>query len=228
MRNEFKEGYYLAVANIVRTHGETTIAEDVLKEYGAVDFSGIDPVDAKVLEPIAREIKRKGAHYRMKTLLSILILTLALSPPLHAQCPKEAVSCGAYASIGIYRQSGYAVGPGTVVLGEPLLIQMFVCSYGWDFWHDAPMACFGGGTLALNCAGQITDLTPDDGVSLIGPGACGAAPFVRSKAMRYTVTPADVQAGRVVMRGYYAGGTADLWRPTPIGASCVALVRVRP
>lgn len=163
----------------------------------------------------------------MKILL--LLLTLVLSPPpLFAQCPKDAVCAGAWAAVGIYRANGIPVGTGTVALGEPLLVQMALCSYSWDWWHDAPMACFGGGQLNLLCAGQITDLTPDDGVALIGPGSCGAVPFVRSKAMRYTVTPADVRAGRIVMRGYYTGGTADLWSPTPIGANCVALVRVRP
>jgi hypothetical protein len=56
---EFKRGYYLAVANIILTHGESVIAEDVLKNYGKVDFKGIDPYDIEVLKPIAAEIARK-------------------------------------------------------------------------------------------------------------------------------------------------------------------------
>lgn len=57
---EFRRGYYLAVANILRTHGATQIAEDVLKAYGPVDLKGIDPMEVKLLKPIAKELKRKA------------------------------------------------------------------------------------------------------------------------------------------------------------------------
>ena len=55
----FRQGYYCATANIIATHGETVIAEDVLKAYGRVNFSGIDAYDVKKLKPIADEIARK-------------------------------------------------------------------------------------------------------------------------------------------------------------------------
>jgi hypothetical protein len=57
---EFRKGYYLATANILRTHDQSVIAEDVLKAYGAVDFKGIDPMEIKLLKPIAAELKRKS------------------------------------------------------------------------------------------------------------------------------------------------------------------------
>lgn len=164
----------------------------------------------------------------MKILLALLALVLFQPPSLQAQCPKSAICAGAWASVNAFRQNGLAVGTGTVALGELLQIQMAVCSYPWDFFHDSPMACFGGGQLALQCGSTVADLTPDDGVALIGPGSCGAVPFVRSRVMQYVVTPADVRAGRILLRGYYSGGVADLWSPTPIGAQCIALVRVRP
>lgn len=160
---------------------------------------------------------------RTAAVLSILLM----APPLMAQCPENAVTAGAYSSVAVFRQNGFAVGRGSVALGEPLIIQMALCSYPWDSWHSAPMACFGGGKLSVSCGGLLADLTPDDGVAMIGPVSCGAVPFVRSKAMAYTVTPADVQAGRLLLRGFYAGGTADLWSPMPIGASCLVLVTVR-
>lgn len=62
LQKEWKIGYLLAVANIIRTHREDTIAEDVLRQYapdGNIDWSGIDPMDRKILRPIAREIRRK-------------------------------------------------------------------------------------------------------------------------------------------------------------------------
>jgi hypothetical protein len=56
---EFRRGYYAAVANLVRTHDQSTIAADVLRAYGHVNFRGIDPGQSRVLRPIAVEIKRK-------------------------------------------------------------------------------------------------------------------------------------------------------------------------
>ena len=54
----FRQGYYIAVANIIRTHDEEVVAREVLAAYGAVDFTGIDPYDLKVLKPLAKEIER--------------------------------------------------------------------------------------------------------------------------------------------------------------------------
>lgn len=56
---EFRRGYYLATANIMRTHGQDVIAMDVLRQYGNVNFSGIDPMEVKILKPLAREIRRQ-------------------------------------------------------------------------------------------------------------------------------------------------------------------------
>jgi hypothetical protein len=58
---EFRRGYYLAVANIIRTHCEYTVAEDVLRGYGTIDFKGIDPLEIKLLKRVASEIKRKSS-----------------------------------------------------------------------------------------------------------------------------------------------------------------------
>lgn len=66
--NSFKQGYYCAVANLVRLHGAQSIAEDVLRNYGPFGLKHIDKLDAEVLRPIVKEIKRKNrlskAHFR--------------------------------------------------------------------------------------------------------------------------------------------------------------------
>jgi len=57
--NAFKQGYYCAVANIIHTHGADVIALDVLRNYGEIDFTGIDEYEIEVLKPIASEIERR-------------------------------------------------------------------------------------------------------------------------------------------------------------------------
>ena len=71
--NAFKQGYYCAVANIIHTHGANVIALDVLRNYGEIDFTGIDEYDIEVLKPIAAEIERRHQakaclHRRFKLL----------------------------------------------------------------------------------------------------------------------------------------------------------------
>lgn len=55
---EFKRGYYMAVANLIRQHDQPVMARDVLSAYGNVSFKGIDRMDVATLKPIAAEIRR--------------------------------------------------------------------------------------------------------------------------------------------------------------------------
>lgn len=55
---EFKRGYFLAVANLVRMYDASTIAGHVLGAYGQLDLAGIDEQDRRVLRPIIAELKR--------------------------------------------------------------------------------------------------------------------------------------------------------------------------
>ena len=57
---EFRRGYYLATANIMRTHDADVIAADVLHSYGKPDLKGIDPLEIKILKPIIAELRRHG------------------------------------------------------------------------------------------------------------------------------------------------------------------------
>jgi len=57
---EFRRGYYLACANIMRTHHCDMTTGDVFKQYGKPNFKGIDPMEIKILKPIAAELRRKG------------------------------------------------------------------------------------------------------------------------------------------------------------------------
>lgn len=52
---DFRRGFYLAAAEVVRTHDQPTIAADLLRIFGPVNFDGIDGYDREVLEPIAVE-----------------------------------------------------------------------------------------------------------------------------------------------------------------------------
>jgi hypothetical protein len=59
----FTAGYVLAVANIVHTHDEPVIAEDVLRELGILEpeLDGLDltDFDLEVLRPLFRSIEAK-------------------------------------------------------------------------------------------------------------------------------------------------------------------------
>lgn len=49
LNREWHRGYVCAVAKIVLMHGEDTIAKDVLREGGRIDWSDIDDYDKDVL-----------------------------------------------------------------------------------------------------------------------------------------------------------------------------------
>lgn len=51
----FRQGYYLAVANLMRMHDQPTIAADLLRNFGKLDLSGIDQHDADVLKQFVNE-----------------------------------------------------------------------------------------------------------------------------------------------------------------------------
>lgn len=46
----FRRGYYVAVAELIRTHDQPTIACDLLRQFGAINFDGIDEYDRTALE----------------------------------------------------------------------------------------------------------------------------------------------------------------------------------
>ena len=49
-RLTFQDGYICAVAEIIRTHDLPTVAKDVLKGLGKVDWSKIEPEDRELLQ----------------------------------------------------------------------------------------------------------------------------------------------------------------------------------
>ena len=55
---EFRRGYYMAVANLMRLHDCDVLARDTLAAYGKFDARGIAHCDLKVLRRLARETKR--------------------------------------------------------------------------------------------------------------------------------------------------------------------------
>lgn len=61
----FRQGYYLAVANLMRMHDQETMAVDVLRQMalnGKPEWGGIDPYDKKELVPIFKELRRRINH----------------------------------------------------------------------------------------------------------------------------------------------------------------------
>ena len=60
----FRQGYYLAVANLMRLHDQEIMAVDVMRQIepdGRARWRGIDPYERKTLAPIFREIRRRNA-----------------------------------------------------------------------------------------------------------------------------------------------------------------------
>lgn len=55
---EFRRGYYLAVANLMRLHGCEVQARDTLMNYGGFNPEGIEEYDLDVLCPLAKEAAR--------------------------------------------------------------------------------------------------------------------------------------------------------------------------
>ncbi|TGN08586.1 hypothetical protein [Leptospira bandrabouensis] len=61
--HEFEKGYLCATAEIIRTHGEDTIALDVFKgcpmTINEMRKAGIEEFDIEALKPIVKEWRRK-------------------------------------------------------------------------------------------------------------------------------------------------------------------------
>lgn len=66
-QNDFSKGFACAVVQIIETHGEQTIAEDVFKcnfmFIETMRMIGIDEHDIELLKPIVKEIERKSANH---------------------------------------------------------------------------------------------------------------------------------------------------------------------
>lgn len=63
--NDFSKGFACAVVQIIETHGEQTIAEDVFRcNFMSIETMkkiGVDEHDIEILKPIVKEIERKSA-----------------------------------------------------------------------------------------------------------------------------------------------------------------------
>jgi hypothetical protein len=61
----FRQGYYLAVANLMRMHDQEAMAVDVLRQIepsGRANWKGIDLYDRKTLTPVFKELRRRKVH----------------------------------------------------------------------------------------------------------------------------------------------------------------------
>ena len=70
----FTQGYTCAVANIIRLHGDSTIAEDVYRNncYTLEELIelGVDESDLEVIKPIIAEINRKSNVFKNSQVVS--------------------------------------------------------------------------------------------------------------------------------------------------------------
>lgn len=68
--NMFSAGYACACANIIRTHGESTIATDVFSanfmSLADMKAAGVDESDIEVLKPIVEERERRRKFELLK------------------------------------------------------------------------------------------------------------------------------------------------------------------
>ncbi len=55
----FRQGYYLAVATLVRMHDQPGMAAELLRAFGKINFHGIDEFDLEVLKPVVANEMRK-------------------------------------------------------------------------------------------------------------------------------------------------------------------------
>lgn len=64
----FTQGYSCAVANIIRLHGDSTIAEDVyLQNMHSVEELvdlGVDEEDIEIIIPLVNELNRKSKIFK--------------------------------------------------------------------------------------------------------------------------------------------------------------------
>ena len=89
-----------------------------------------------------------------------------------------------------------------------------------------PIAAFQGGTFTLTITGNTTDVTPPQGIPIVGPESCGGVPAVISANLQYTVHNSDLAAGTLRIQADYTGGIAHFESDWPVESSTVATLPV--
>lgn len=135
-----------------------------------------------------------------------MILPLFLS---FALCPPHAVSAGA----ALYTQ----IIPANPVVGQPVQIQSYVYWLPLSIWGDN--AAVGGGSCRIAVGQQVLDVTPTNGIPLMGDTPCADKWFCPLA----TQTVVFTNAGPTLLLAQYLG-YADVY---PLLVSHVRLIEVR-
>jgi len=158
----------------------------------------------------------------------LLASTLGLSGISQASeaCPPDAVAPGVQISVAAYRQNGLTtVGSGTVVVGETIVLRSCIFHVPVDASTLATLSSVEQGNLTISFNGSTSDVTPVDGIPLVGP-SCQGLVMVPSSNLTYVVTAADAAAGTILVRADYTGGIPHLPLPVPVHVTAHVLVRV--
>ena len=162
----------------------------------------------------------KAARCFLQGALLSIAPTLGMSHP----CPPNAEDGSAPITIAVARANGQLLTNNDVVEpGETIFVRMAAI-----FLPDAlrPMAAFEGGMFTITISGNTTNVTPPQGIPVIGPESCGGLSAVMSTSVRYTVSNNDLEAGIVVIQADYTGGIAHLETDWPVESHIVGTIPV--
>jgi hypothetical protein len=150
-------------------------------------------------------------------------MLLLLAALMAQTCPPTAsASVGIVTAAALYT-NGAPVGANRVVAGETLRLQMSVTYLPVDPITGNTTAAFRGGRMVLTVNGQATDVTPTNGVPVIGPQQCGGVSVFLSLPL--LVTAFDE---RITVEAEYLDGQTLLSPPGQISGSGATQVLVIP
>jgi hypothetical protein len=150
-------------------------------------------------------------------------MLLLLAALMAQTCPPNAASAIGIVSTVAFYTNGAPVGPNHVTAGETLRVQMSVAYLPNDPITAAPTAAFRGGRMILTINGQARDVTPTNGIPVVGPTQCGGVSAVVSHPVLYTVF-----GERVTIQADYVDAETLLTPRGQLSASGAAQVLVKP
>ena len=150
-------------------------------------------------------------------------MLLLLAALMAQTCPPNASSAIGIVSTVAFYTNGTPVGPNYVMAGEMLRIQMSVAYLPADPITSGATAAFRDGRMILTINGQAKDVTPTNGVPVVGPVQCGGVSAVISQPIFYTAF-----GERITIEADYVDAETLLTPRGRLAASGTAQVLVKP
>jgi hypothetical protein len=150
-------------------------------------------------------------------------MLLLLATLMAQACPPNASTAVAIVSATALYTNGTPVGANRVGAGEALRLQMSVAYLPVDPITGNTLAAFRGGRMILTINGEPRDVTPTNGIPVIGPAQCGGVAAVISQPTLYTAF-----GERITIEAEYVDGETLLTPRGRISASGAAHVSVLP